>query len=229
MKIKPTKFKEDAEREIPWCQREIESCKQHIAARHNSMVFDYPQRLKDYEAKLQRAQGLLALLETHDLTITMHPSTLRDSRDLKGDYNQTVEIEGVVYNVRVGRGRRVRIAFQGGRRGWRWNIDIFCKPLNKMVYQDDGPRSPGIARLVFQAHVDLLLKKKLPIAPPTPVPTAEYIDAMTPLTGAPLVDPRPKSAMALQAEKRPANYESLPQDEQWAIDKALGILDWDGK
>ena len=28
---------------------------------------------------------------------------------------------------------------------------------------------------------------------------------------------------------RPANYADLPASEQWAIDKSLGILDWDGK
>lgn len=31
------------------------------------------------------------------------------------------------------------------------------------------------------------------------------------------------------ALKRPANYADLPPQEQWDIDKQLGILDWDGK
>lgn len=34
---------------------------------------------------------------------------------------------------------------------------------------------------------------------------------------------------ARKALERPANYADLPADEQWAIDKRLGILDWDGK
>lgn len=28
--------------------------------------------------------------------------------------------------------------------------------------------------------------------------------------------------------KRPTNYFKLPPDRQWAIDKQLGILDWEG-
>jgi hypothetical protein len=32
-----------------------------------------------------------------------------------------------------------------------------------------------------------------------------------------------------QSLKRPSNYSQLPLQEQWAIDKNLGILDWDGK
>lgn len=43
------------------------------------------------------------------------------------------------------------------------------------------------------------------------------------------IPPRPPSFGALQARLRPANYEDLPQDEQWAIDRKLRILDWDGK
>lgn len=34
--------------------------------------------------------------------------------------------------------------------------------------------------------------------------------------------------MAMAAIQRPKNYSSLPPDTQWAIDKSLGILDWDG-
>ena len=34
---------------------------------------------------------------------------------------------------------------------------------------------------------------------------------------------------ARKALDRPANYADLPPSEQWAIDKQLGILDWDGK
>jgi len=29
--------------------------------------------------------------------------------------------------------------------------------------------------------------------------------------------------------KRPKNFFKLPADERWAIDKKLGILDWEGK
>ena len=38
----------------------------------------------------------------------------------------------------------------------------------------------------------------------------------------------PQQAMAKQALKRPDNFDSLDMDEQWAIDKELGILDWEG-
>lgn len=31
-----------------------------------------------------------------------------------------------------------------------------------------------------------------------------------------------------QAAKRPANFNTLSPEEQWQIDKELGILDWDG-
>jgi hypothetical protein len=34
--------------------------------------------------------------------------------------------------------------------------------------------------------------------------------------------------MAQLAKKPPANYLELPAREQWKIDKALSILDWDG-
>lgn len=34
--------------------------------------------------------------------------------------------------------------------------------------------------------------------------------------------------MAWQAKKRPSNFEKLSSQEQWNIDKRLGILDWDG-
>lgn len=39
---------------------------------------------------------------------------------------------------------------------------------------------------------------------------------------------RPLSEGAQQAKKRPSNYCELSPAEQWAVDKALGILDWDG-
>lgn len=29
--------------------------------------------------------------------------------------------------------------------------------------------------------------------------------------------------------ERPSNFFKLPLEEQWAIDKRLGILDWEGK
>lgn len=34
--------------------------------------------------------------------------------------------------------------------------------------------------------------------------------------------------MALASCDRPANFEAMTPREQWAVDKALGILDWDG-
>lgn len=34
--------------------------------------------------------------------------------------------------------------------------------------------------------------------------------------------------MATQARKRPSDYARLSPEEQWAIDKSLGILDWSG-
>jgi hypothetical protein len=35
-------------------------------------------------------------------------------------------------------------------------------------------------------------------------------------------------AQAQQATLRPIDYAELSPEEQWAIDKRLGILDWDG-
>lgn len=45
--------------------------------------------------------------------------------------------------------------------------------------------------------------------------------------------PRPplingKGPLARAAELRPANFRELEMQEQWDIDKRLGILDWDG-
>ncbi len=37
------------------------------------------------------------------------------------------------------------------------------------------------------------------------------------------------SAGALAARRRPGNYALQSAEGQWAIDKELGILDWDGK
>lgn len=34
--------------------------------------------------------------------------------------------------------------------------------------------------------------------------------------------------MSTKATQRPSNYFSLSPEEQWSIDKNLGILDWDG-
>lgn len=34
--------------------------------------------------------------------------------------------------------------------------------------------------------------------------------------------------MAKRARLRPSNFFEMSNDQQWAIDKALGILDWDG-
>lgn len=39
----------------------------------------------------------------------------------------------------------------------------------------------------------------------------------------------PTSTPAERAKLRPANYAELPEETKWKIDKALGILDWDGK
>lgn len=36
------------------------------------------------------------------------------------------------------------------------------------------------------------------------------------------------SGLARTACQRPTNYADLSGEEQWAIDKRLGILDWDG-
>jgi hypothetical protein len=40
--------------------------------------------------------------------------------------------------------------------------------------------------------------------------------------------PMDQKSMARRARGRPANFMGLPPQEQWAIDKELGILDWDG-
>ena len=40
------------------------------------------------------------------------------------------------------------------------------------------------------------------------------------------------SSLSYEAERalmRPHNFDKLPPEEQWEIDKELGILDWDGK
>jgi hypothetical protein len=37
-----------------------------------------------------------------------------------------------------------------------------------------------------------------------------------------------QSPMRERAKRRPANFEQLSGEDQWAIDKSLGILDWDG-
>ena len=39
---------------------------------------------------------------------------------------------------------------------------------------------------------------------------------------------KPLSADAQRALKRPDNFFELSGETQWAIDKSLGILDWDG-
>ena len=36
------------------------------------------------------------------------------------------------------------------------------------------------------------------------------------------------SPMARVACRRPKNYSNLTPEEQWDVDKSLGILDWDG-
>jgi hypothetical protein len=40
---------------------------------------------------------------------------------------------------------------------------------------------------------------------------------------------RDQWAMRDRAKLRPANFEQLSGEDQWEIDKKLGILDWDGK
>lgn len=37
------------------------------------------------------------------------------------------------------------------------------------------------------------------------------------------------SDMAIRSHDRPDNFKDLTPEEQWEIDKKLGILDWDGK
>jgi hypothetical protein len=39
---------------------------------------------------------------------------------------------------------------------------------------------------------------------------------------------KPKGPQAIAATRRPANFYQLSGEEQWEIDKQLGILDWDG-
>jgi hypothetical protein len=38
-----------------------------------------------------------------------------------------------------------------------------------------------------------------------------------------------KGPLATAAEGRPENWRTLSAEEQWDIDKRLGILDWDGR
>ena len=42
-------------------------------------------------------------------------------------------------------------------------------------------------------------------------------------------EPRERWLMSDRAKLRPANFEQLSGEDQWEIDKKLGILDWDGK
>lgn len=42
-------------------------------------------------------------------------------------------------------------------------------------------------------------------------------------------DYRQERAMFEMSFQRPRNYRKLSPETQWAIDKALGILDWEGK
>ena len=37
-----------------------------------------------------------------------------------------------------------------------------------------------------------------------------------------------QSELFEQAMKRPKNFHNLPEEDHWAIDRQLGILDWDG-
>lgn len=45
----------------------------------------------------------------------------------------------------------------------------------------------------------------------------------------PLPVPDNLGPMASAAQRRPANYNQLSGEQQWEIDKSLGILDWDGR
>jgi len=38
----------------------------------------------------------------------------------------------------------------------------------------------------------------------------------------------PKGPQAKMVALRPSNYDTLSGEEQWEIDKGLGILDWNG-
>lgn len=40
--------------------------------------------------------------------------------------------------------------------------------------------------------------------------------------------PEGKGPLARAAEHRPANFSELDEPTKWEIDRALGILDWDG-
>jgi hypothetical protein len=44
-------------------------------------------------------------------------------------------------------------------------------------------------------------------------------------------EPRPQTQEEMReaAKRRPTNYSDLSPEEQWEIDRELGILDWDGK
>ena len=35
-------------------------------------------------------------------------------------------------------------------------------------------------------------------------------------------------SMSDRAKLRPSNFKNMTPEEQWEVDKALGILDWDG-
>lgn len=39
----------------------------------------------------------------------------------------------------------------------------------------------------------------------------------------------PSGTNAERAKLRPSNFNSMTADQQWEIDKGLGLLDWDGK
>lgn len=62
---------------------------------------------------------------------------------------------------------------------------------------------------------------------PVPLDVDEEQDDIDQTTaeGYMMQDPRP----AVRARLRPSNYADLTAREQWAIDKELGLLDWDGQ
>lgn len=64
-----------------------------------------------------------------------------------------------------------------------------------------------------------------PIAPSMKTPHQLFIEKLEETARR---EGRPLSEGARQAKLRPINYCELSAAEQWAIDKQLGILDWDG-
>jgi hypothetical protein len=66
---------------------------------------------------------------------------------------------------------------------------------------------------------------KIPEIDPRPY---EQVMGLLRSTGRPCRKPMTHAEMAERAKSRPAHYHLLSEEEQWKIDKRLGILDWDG-